>query len=115
MKTRVPETRFMVDHMVFKLGKHLRILGYDAVWNEKVRTHELITRANVEQRVFLTRNMHFADQYPRPKHMLILKDIDSMSNSLTQLSLNLHWTLIHIYFQSVSGVMQCLICWKTWK
>ena len=39
-----PETRFMVDHMLIKLGKYLRILGYDAAWDDGVRTHELILR-----------------------------------------------------------------------
>lgn len=76
MKPCVPEMRFMVDHMVIKLGKYLRILGYDALWDRKIRTHELITKANAEHRVFLTRNTRLADQYPSPDRALVLKETD---------------------------------------
>jgi len=63
----------MIDHMVIKLGKYLRILGYDAEWDLSVRTHELIKRANNEDRLFLTRNTHLPDQYPAVNHTLIIK------------------------------------------
>ncbi|MFC1461900.1 Mut7-C RNAse domain-containing protein, partial [Verrucomicrobiota bacterium] len=78
MKPCVPEIRFMVDHMVIKLGKYLRILGYDAFWDKKIRTHELITRANAESRVFLTRNTHLGEQYPNPVAAFVLKQTDSV-------------------------------------
>ena len=78
MKACVHEIRFMVDHMVIKLGKYLRILGYDAAWDGTVRTHELIARANAEHRVFLTRNTHLADQYAEPERVVILKHTDSV-------------------------------------
>jgi uncharacterized protein with PIN domain len=61
---------FMVDHMLIKLGKYLRILGYDAAWDEALRTHELIARANAEERTFLTRNTRLPDEYPVPAHWL---------------------------------------------
>jgi len=67
---------FMVDHMVIKLGKYLRILGYDAVWDLTLRTHELILRANTEERVFLTRNRRLPHQYPVPRHCLVLESPD---------------------------------------
>jgi len=53
--------------MLVKLGKYLRILGYDAAWEKGVRTHELIERANAEGRVFVSRNLHLRDQYPPVK------------------------------------------------
>lgn len=70
------ETRFMVDHMLIKLGKYLRIIGYDAAWDLQVRTHALIERANAEDRVFLTRNTHIAEQYPHPGHLFVLRETD---------------------------------------
>ena len=70
------ETRFMVDHMLVKLGKYLRVIGCDAAWERGVRTHALIARANAENRVFLTRNTHIAGQYPRPAKIFILKETD---------------------------------------
>jgi len=66
------DIRFMVDHMLIKLGKYLRILGYDAVWDPALRTHELILRANAEDRVFLTRNTRLAHQYPPPRRLATL-------------------------------------------
>jgi len=66
----------MVDHMLIKLGKYLRILGYDAGWDLALRTHELILRANAEDRVFVTRNTRLAHQYPAPRRALMLAATD---------------------------------------
>ncbi len=69
----------MADHMVIKLGKYLRILGYDAEWNRKIRTHELIAKANGEGRIFLTRNKRLEDQYPRPDSVFLLESGDAVA------------------------------------
>lgn len=66
----------MVDHMLIKLGKYLRIIGYDAAWDTRVRTHELIARANAENRFFLTRNGRLADQFPRPNLLIKIRSTD---------------------------------------
>ncbi len=68
--------RFMMDHMAIKLGKYLRLLGYDAVWEPRIRTHALIARANAEGRVFVTGNRHLADRYPAARRVLVLTDAD---------------------------------------
>ena len=65
--------RFMADHMVIKLGKYLRILGYDAVWDRTHRTHELIEAANRDGRWFLTRNARLPAEYPAPARLVLLK------------------------------------------
>lgn len=70
------EERFMVDHMVRKLGKYLRIIGYDAIWLDDVRTHELIKIANKENRIFVTRNKHIYYEYPRPSMFLVVASDD---------------------------------------
>lgn len=70
------QPRFMVDHMLIKLGKYLRILGYDAEWHGTLRTHDLITRANAEDRWFLTRNRRIPQQYPAPASMIVLSETD---------------------------------------
>lgn len=72
------DIRFMVDHMLIKLGKYLRILGYDAAWDKDLRTHELILRANIEERMFLTRNTRLPEQYPSVKRALVLASTDSV-------------------------------------
>jgi uncharacterized protein len=70
------DIRFMIDHMLIKLGKYLRILGYDAEWDLSLRTHELITRANLENRIFVTRNAHLDGRYPMPARRLVLRETD---------------------------------------
>lgn len=66
----------MVDHMVRKLGKYLRILGYDADWDPRLRTHELIEKANREHRIFLTRNRRLPHNYPLPERTVLLQSTD---------------------------------------
>lgn len=72
---------FLIDHMLIKLGNYLRILGYDAQWDTTLRTHELILLANVQNRIFITRNTRLAHQYPAVNHALILRS----SNPVEQL------------------------------
>ncbi len=66
----------MVDHMLIKLGKYLRILGYDAEWNFQQRTHELILKANLEGRIFVTRNTRLPHQYPAVSQLMVLTEND---------------------------------------
>jgi len=66
----------MMDHMVIRLGKYLRIIGYDAEWDMGVRTHDLIQRANATGRIFVTRNTHLAEQYPPVRDGIILSETD---------------------------------------
>ena len=65
--------------MVIRLGKYLRILGYDADWDTRLRTHELIARANAEQRFFLTRNRHLDAQYPHVDNVMVLGSTDPVA------------------------------------
>lgn len=69
---------FELDHMVIKLGKYLRVLGYDAAWNIRLRTHELILKANREGRWFLTRNLQLSDRYPPAHRAMILRPEDPL-------------------------------------
>lgn len=62
--------------MLIKLGKYLRILGYDAEWDLVLRTHELIGRANAEGRIFVTRNSRLTHQYPAPRKLIVLAEAD---------------------------------------
>ena len=76
MKVVGTPERFMVDHMLVKLGKYLRVLGYDATWDPRLRTHELILRANREARVFVTRNTRLPDQYPPVDRLVTVRATD---------------------------------------
>lgn len=68
----------MMDHMLLTLGKYLRIIGGDAVWDPGQRTHELIARANGEGRVFVTCNRR-PDEYPHPREALVLDSGDPVA------------------------------------
>ena len=65
--------------MLIKLGTYLRILGYDADWSTRIRTHELIVRANRERRVFITRNRRLAHAYPAADSLLVVPHDDPVA------------------------------------
>ena len=89
MTANSPPPRFMIDHMLIKLGKYLRILGYEAEWDLRLRTHELIQRANVENRIFVTRNRRLPSQYPSPRRLILL-DATAPVEQLDALVADLH-------------------------
>jgi uncharacterized protein with PIN domain len=66
----------MLDHMVVRLGKYLRIVGYDAAWDLGLRTHELIQQANATGRTFVTRNRHITEQFPPVRDLILLSATD---------------------------------------
>lgn len=66
----------MMDHMVIRLGKYLRVVGYDAEWDMGIRTHDLIQRANAEGRIFITRNTHLTEQFPPVHAVMVLSKTD---------------------------------------
>lgn len=74
-KTEKPPC-FMMDHMVIRLGKYLRISGYDADWDLGIRTHDLIQRANLADRYFVTRNTHIREQFPPVLKLILIPDPD---------------------------------------
>ncbi len=49
-------SRFLVDEMLGRLSRWLRILGYDAEWARDVEDDALLDRAAAEGRVLLTRD-----------------------------------------------------------
>lgn len=71
--------RFLVDHMLVKLGKYLRIVGLDATWHPGARSLDLVERANLEARVFLTRNARLAHQEPRADRELRVESDDPVA------------------------------------
>lgn len=73
------EPTFMIDHMLIGLGRYLRILGYDASWNLRVRTHDLIRAANEDGRVFLTCNTRIGSEYPAADRVMVLAHSDPVT------------------------------------
>lgn len=66
----------MMDHMLIRVGMYLRIIGYDAEWIPGVRTHDLILKANAENRYFVTRNRKIREQFPAVSHLVILRETE---------------------------------------
>lgn len=54
------EAKFLVDDMLGRLARWLRILGYDAAYSAGLEDRELARRARAEGRVLLTRDMRLA-------------------------------------------------------
>ena len=52
--------RLLADGMLGKLAKWLRLLGYDAAYDNAADDHELARRARAEGRVLLTRDRELA-------------------------------------------------------
>lgn len=48
--------RFLVDRTLGRLGRWLRLLGYDAAWDSDSDAERLLTRAQSEGRMLLTRD-----------------------------------------------------------
>jgi len=57
---------FAVDKMLGKLAKWLRILGYDTFYKNKISNVTLLSIANSEDRILITRN-HF---FKKSKHQI---------------------------------------------
>ncbi len=55
------ELKFIADENVFKLGRWLRILGYDVVYYSPSSDAELAGRALKENRIILTRDHDFLE------------------------------------------------------
>ena len=66
------EPHFLVDGMLIKLGRYLRVLGYDATWHRDEHGLALAERAAFEQRLFITRNQRLLHQGPLPGTVLLL-------------------------------------------
>lgn len=66
--------KFIVDGMLGKLARRLRILGYDTFYDTKATDEELIEKAKKEERVLLTRDTPLSRNW-RIKTLLI-KDFE---------------------------------------
>jgi uncharacterized protein with PIN domain len=58
------EIRFAADGMLQSLATWLRLLGYDCLAGKELFGRQLLEQAAAENRVFLTRNSHLADNLP---------------------------------------------------
>lgn len=98
--SRGEEPAFLVDGMLGRLARWLRILGYDAAWEPGWGDAQLVRRARAEGRILLTRDRELARR--RGVRVLLLED-EHLEGQLRQLrrDLGLTWE---------ERVPRCLLC-----
>jgi uncharacterized protein with PIN domain len=70
--------KFLVDCMLGKLAKELRMLGYDTVYYRGENAYQLIKLAREEGRVILTRNTKLIPKRPEDRIVRIMEDKPSL-------------------------------------
>lgn len=63
--------KFIVDEMLGKLAKWLRILGYDTLYISPTTDSYLVSQAFKEQRIILTRDRRLVERKYMPKYVLV--------------------------------------------
>jgi uncharacterized protein with PIN domain len=66
--------KFIVDRMLGKLAKELRMLGYDTDYYRGEDAYQLIQRARQENRVILTRNTKLAPKRSEDRILRVTED-----------------------------------------
>ncbi len=66
--------KFLVDRMLGKLAKGLRMLGYDTVYYRGEEMYPLISLARQEGRVILTRNTKLLQKIPQDRILRVTED-----------------------------------------
>ena len=95
--------KFLVDSMLGKLAKELRMLGYDALYYRGENPRELIRLAYEQERVILTRNAKLKDRSKEGWTILVLQD-----DPLLQLKELLEQEIIALSEQTLFS--RCLLC-----
>ena len=67
--------KFLVDHMLGKLVKGLRMLGYDTIYYRAADPHQMIQLARQEGRMILTRNTKLIPKRPEDRIVRLTEDI----------------------------------------
>ncbi|MCL5773841.1 MAG: Mut7-C RNAse domain-containing protein [Firmicutes bacterium] len=83
------KVKFLVDAMVGKLSKWLRIMGYDTIYFHNTKDKDLLKTAVDEERILVTRN----SKYLEPNNTIVFIRSDKIDEQLRQIvsELNLDW------------------------
>ncbi len=66
--------KFLVDRMLGKLARELRMLGYDTVYYRREEAYQLIQRARQENRVILTRSTKLVPKRSEDRILRVTED-----------------------------------------
>lgn len=67
--------RFVADAMLGRLSRWLRVLGYDTVYDPALDDPTLVRRADVEDRVLLTRDRHLLRELRPVRALEVTSDV----------------------------------------
>ena len=95
--------KFLVDRMLGKLAKALRLLGYDAIYYQGEDLTQLIRLAREQDRVILTRNMKLSGRKPEDRVVRITQDHP-------ELQLRELYEKGHIALSEEKSFSRCLVC-----
>ena len=95
--------KFLVDRMLGKLAKGLRMLGYDTIYFQGEDMHQLFHLAREEGRVILTRNSKLTPRRPGDCILRIQEDL-----LLLQLKELVHQKYITLNEETLFS--RCLLC-----
>jgi uncharacterized protein with PIN domain len=73
------EQRFLVDGMLVRLGKYLRCAGYDTTWDVALPSRLAAQRAELEQRIFVTRNSRIGVEFSPPPQSVSVESEDPVA------------------------------------
>ncbi|MGZ3538744.1 MAG: Mut7-C RNAse domain-containing protein [Thermodesulfobacteriota bacterium] len=95
--------KFVADHMLGKLAKELRMLGYDTLYYRGETGYPFIRLAREEGRVILTRNSKLLPRKPEDRVVRITEDKPSLQlRELIQKG--------YISFNEEKSYSRCLLC-----
>jgi uncharacterized protein with PIN domain len=70
--------KFLVDRMLGKLAKGLRMLGYDTIYYRGEEAQQMIQLARQEDRMILTRNTKLKQKRPEDRIIIVMEDNPSL-------------------------------------
>lgn len=70
---------FLVDGMLVRLGKYLRCAGFDTTWDVALSSRLAAQRAELEQRVFVTRNSRIGVEFSPPSQFVSVESEDPVA------------------------------------
>jgi uncharacterized protein len=72
--TRPEPPKFVADAMLGRLARHLRLLGFDVLYDNKLDDNAVLATALEQRRIILTRNHALAKRPLASNHLLIESD-----------------------------------------
>jgi len=95
--------KFIVDEMLGKLAKWLRLLGYDTSYITSIDDGTLVQLAFREKRIIITRDTHMLERKHLPRYLFIKSDnyLEQVKQTFEELNLTINFNMFFT---------RCLLC-----